>query len=125
MENCLKNKNSVQKILKGSYTIACMHKEMNPMDQNGAPFNARSSCLNCVHVACQYQLVPKDQHSLHLLTFVSQLRTNDWWPPTNTHVWENLATEGQTLSIKTQRPASGDDTCRLDFLVYWFPTSKT
>lgn len=30
-----------------------------------------------------------------------------WLPPTITSVWESLATEGQTLSIKTEGPTSG------------------
>lgn len=51
-----------------------------PWTRTEPPLYASSSYIKCVHVACQHQLVPTDQYSLHPLPFVSQRSTDDWWP---------------------------------------------
>lgn len=37
---------------------------------------------------------------LSILLFVPWRSADDWWPPTITDVWESLAAEGETPSIK-------------------------
>lgn len=75
-------------------------------DKSKQPLNASPSCIKCGHAACQCQLVPTDQYSLHSLPFVTQQSMNDRWPQlTDSNNYQcvgNLTTEGRTLSIKTQ-----------------------
>lgn len=69
----------------------------------------------CVKNVCTLPVSINSSLQISILSIVCPLSRSgprmtgglSWLPPTITSVWESLATEGQTLSIKTQGRTSG------------------